>query len=245
VDGFWITQATRRHAVALYAGTHAAVHSFRNGTLDLGCIKSQTWAADTPPDYELTWPQFGILAAGSHTTIENVHIEGCGNAIHVFSWDGPGSVDIANVDVNHLMDHKMVYYNDYDNREEGPPVLATQQSEDDLSGTNPYLFHYASIVTIGKLPGLSGARLGYNSQVSVRNLFSHGQCKYLIRDAYYGIDLDTFRGRTPLQENAGVVVYNRASPYGLPTGSYPSLVTGAEYNPLSPSVDKTYFSLIY
>lgn len=243
---FLITGATRRGACPIFVGGHAGVHAIRDGTLDCRIGLSQSYAADPDPTYVWDWPQFGILTSGAHTVVDNVHIEGCGNGVHVYAWDGAGSVSISNVDGIHMMDFKQVYYNDLANRWAGPaPALATQEATEDNGASHPFYFHYGCLVSIGRMTGAYHAGDNYNSNVSVNNARSLGGCNYLLRDWVYGVEHSSYGSRYPNTDTGALTSYERGTPFGLPTGVYPDMVAGAYYDRNSPASDKTYFRLIY
>lgn len=251
IDTFFFSNATRRGAIPIFMGGHAGVVSIKSGTIDVRVGKAQTEFADVPVAYPTTWPQFGVLAAGAHTVVENVHFEGMCNAVHVFAWEGPGSVAVNDCDMIWGMEPVMGWYDDPARVSGFPPLISVQESQDNIGGLNNFIFHHGCLVSLGRLPGLYQSADNYNSNVVCRNLRTLGDVKYLLRDWVYGVEITSFGGeRFPNEEHNVVTSYQRGIPYGLPSGSRsapgvaPSMTPGAYYNKNAPAVDKTYFSLI-
>ena len=252
ITNFNLAASVRRGAIPIFFSSHSNVHALRDGTLDMRVALASTQYANPPAAFPITWPQFGILAAGSHAVIDNVHIEGVGNGIHVYANSSPSSVSITNCDMIWGMEPKMKYYNDSSNRIFGPPSsLPSQEAEDPglLIPTGGYpqsfYFHSGCLVSIGKSISQYQAANNFNSQVVCKNLRTLGYVKYVLRDWVYGIEITSWENeRFPNQDGNAVTSYERGIPYGLATGSYPNKVNGAYYNKNAPATDKTYFTLI-
>jgi hypothetical protein len=218
VSNFHISGGMRRGAIGIYAPPHSGCLAFREGTVNLAIIQDQTRAkVGGPPAYVIEWPQFGCLAAGAHTEFNGVHVEGCGNAFHVFANAAPGAVKITNCDHNHLMDWGMVYYNDTANQQLGKPDLAVQMATDNLGSRQAFLFHHACGVSIGRLPAEFEAANNYNSNAIVENYRTSGTGVYMLRDWIYNVDFDGFGGRFPNSASRALTFYSRGIPYGPAT----------------------------
>ncbi len=217
---FWIHSGMKRDAVPIYIPPHAVTCSVRDGTIDCTLRKAQSsaWStapADPDPGFVRDWPLYGILAAGYHTSIDNIHIEGVGIGIHVYATSTPESVTISNIDGHVMMDDGLIYYDDPARVLGPPPQLSVQESTDNVGGLHGFYWHYGAVVTIGRTKTESEGGSNYNANVSIRNLRSQGTCKYLLRDWAYGIDLHSFIGRSPNDGAGTLTAYDRGIPYQL------------------------------
>ena len=243
-SNFFLSDATRRGAVGFFAAGHGGVVAIRDGTMDFRVDKSESTEGNS--EYKKTWPQFGILAAGAHTDINNIHFESVGNAIHVYSWGGAGSVTISNCDLNHGMDWRMRYHGDDFYKIKDQPALLKQEMDDNYKDTHRFMFHNSCLVSLGRTMGEYNAGSNYNSNVSIRNIRTLDNSVYLLRDWQYGIHVyGNGSYRNPNEGGNSITSYDRGIPFGPPEGLFPNQKPGKFYSPFNPPLtDREYFKLI-
>lgn len=167
------------------------------------------------PAYILEWPQFGCYLAGAHTQLDGIHVEGVGNAFHIYATGGGCGVTLNNCDHNHLCDRKMVYTYDAENRERGLPDLAQQMAEDNLGGRQAFLFHHACGISIGRHANEVSAASAYDVNATILEYRCTGSGQYLLRDWVYGVDFTGYEGRFPNALGRAISFYTRGIPYGV------------------------------
>ena len=240
ISNFFLADATRRGAVGVFAPPHAGVMAIRDGTMDFRIGRDESVIGNSV--YKKTWPQFGILAAGAHTAIDNIHFEGTGNAIHVYSWAGAGGASISNCDLIHGMDGAMRFYDDFENRVNDQPAQIGQDIVSDPEQS--FIFRYSCLVSLGRSPGEYSAALNYNSTVTISNICTLDQTVYLLRDWAYGVHIyGNGNFRFPNEGGNRIAAYQRGIPYGPPAGDFPRQTPGAFYYPSKPLTDREYFKI--
>jgi len=234
-DSPYLEGGTRLNSIKLTAKTAGAAGnllSLSPGTgtpivvtaaMQSGSDEVPSNSTDLKPEYILDWPLIGIHAEGQLLNISNVHIEGVTIGINVVQSAGRSNVGISGVDVNHLMDADMVYYNDPAYVDAS--VSLSKQAIAYQSGDANYrlgYWKYCCAVLISYDP--SGWR-GYTNQkdrVTILNVSSHGFCKYLLRDGMYNIEQSAFGlGQFPNTCASAMTFYARTDPWAPSLGIAP------------------------
>jgi hypothetical protein len=217
ITHFHMGAGLRRGALPIFIPLHAINVRINTGTINCTVPQTHTRAAVEPMDYIYEWCQFGLLLAGAHTVVEGVHVEGVGNAFHIYTGDIGGiSVTLTGCDHSSLMDRGMVYTEDTDNRRDYVPDFTTDQyTNDNLGSRAGYLFHYKCGVSIGGLPGIAGVTaIGYRQTVTLNGYGSAGRGGYLLRDWCFNQNVTGYGwGQFPNSPNKRIGFYSRGTPY--------------------------------
>lgn len=201
IRNFWITGSISKHAVGIHIPPHSGVASIRDGTLDLRISEGSAKNG-------ITWPTYGMVVGGAHTTIDNIHIEGCGVGIFVQSTDAPCSVSISNISTQKLMDYGMEFAD-----EDIPLIPAPSIDEQKLlypGADDPYYHKYSSAIIIGRVAKYYNSSKAFSVTAITSNIRNHGRCKYLIRDGLYDKHISPFgMGQYPNSGNGSITFYAR------------------------------------
>lgn len=218
ISNFHGSSGMRRGALPIFAPPHGGCLIYRKGTLDMRVLQEKTRAAvgALVDGYTWEWPQFGCFLSGAHTVCEQLHVEGVGNAYHVYAHGGLGSVTLNECDHNQLMDFGMVYHGDSANQKNYKPSLAEQEANDNLGSRQAFIYHTSCGVSLGRLPVEHESGNNYNSNVVITNYRTTGTGTYLLRDWTYNVDFDGYGGRFPNALGRGNGFYTRGIPYGVP-----------------------------
>ena len=167
--------------------------------------------------YLLDYPIFGCYVTGSHTSISNIHIEGCIKGIWVWGSDAASTVTITNADGYALMDANMAYA--FDPARVGGPETVSRSAD----GT---CFKYSALVGIGSQFGQSGEAENFNSDVSIVGLRCVGYVKYRLQDYSNGLEISSYgSGQYPQNATGTVIKYHRWQRY--PAHTVTSTITTA------------------
>lgn len=201
IRNFWITGSISKESVGIHIPPHSGVASIRDGTIDVRIGKESA-------DNGIEWPTYGMVISGAHTSIDNLHIEGCGVGIFVESTDAPCSVSISNISVVHLMDYDMQFY-DQDTPLIPAPSLNDQRLK--FPGVQDNYYHkYGSAIIIGRNPVNYASSLAYNVSAVISNIRNQGRCKYLLRDSLYNVQFSPFgKGQYPNHGTSVLTYYVR------------------------------------
>lgn len=269
IRNFWITASVNRDSVPIYIPYHAAVCTVKDGTIDVRVSKGQTIYATSPPALTYTWPVYGVLASGYHTTIDNLHIEGCLIGVQIYDVNSPPcSVTVSNIDTTWMMASalsggEMRWYTDWERLSSsgqfGPaPSLAVQLTSFGNPTLMEYTKYYGVSVNIGKINPAFNAAYLYNTTAVITNIrnTSYWTPAYLLRDALYNVHYSAWgKGQYPnIAATSSIAFYARSAGWVHQTNSndlsaYPyrsgaagtDSVTNVAYSTSSPDTSRTYY----
>jgi hypothetical protein len=170
----------------------------------------------TAPDLILETTHTGIFAQGEHLYLNNLHIEGVTIGVNVVQTTSRSHVTIANVTCAHSNDSRQAYYLDPEGLDIPEPTLSRQAATHPplITGYHPYYWNYSCAVLISRTPlETPGHQNGLDS-VTIIGLSARDDCRYLIRDAAYNVDLTSWRqGRNVA---SGIVAFYARSNTSMP-----------------------------